>query len=128
MKSESEAMQLLVRLRDEAHDLANRTHRTQRDTTHFYELANLLPFLNEEERSRLLQKFGSIKKIKQAVQKDLIELFDTKRSDKILLELNKTYTKKTVKIKPLIVPIRFDEPNGDAGDLQPLKLMHRKRL
>ena len=128
MKPESEAMQLLVRLRDEAHDLANRTHRTQRDTTHFYELANLLPFLNEEERSRLLQKFGSIKKIKQAVQKDLIELFDTKRSDKILLELNKTYTKKTVKIKPLIVPIRFDEPNGDAGDLQPLKLMHRKRL
>jgi excinuclease ABC subunit C len=71
MKPDSEAMQMLVRLRDEAHDFANHIHRVRRDTTHFYESANVLP---------------------------------------------------------LIVPIRFDDANGDAKSLQPLRLMHKKRL
>jgi excinuclease ABC subunit C len=69
--NESEAMRILLRLRDEAHNFANTIHRLHRESAHFY--------------------------------KD---------------------------VKPLIVPIRFDDPNGDAQDLQPLgyiKIMNRKR-
>lgn len=126
MKPKSEAMQLLVKLRDEAHDLANHIHRTQRNTAHFYETANLLPSLDEIERRLLLQKFGSIKKIKQAVQRDLIELFNAEKSEKIFIELNTENPERILKIKPLIVPIRFDAPGGDAGDLQPLRLTRGK--
>ncbi len=71
MKPESEAMQTLVRLRDEAHDFANHIHRVRRDTAHFYESAD---------------------------------------------------------VTPLIVPIRFDDANGDAKNLQPLRLTHKKRF
>lgn len=68
---ESEAMRLLLQLRDEAHDFANHIHRVRRDTTHFYESAS---------------------------------------------------------VTPLIVPIRFDDANGDAKNLQPLRLTHKKRF
>jgi len=124
MKPESEAMQTLVRLRDEAHDFANRIHRIQRDSSHFYELANLLPFLSESERNLLLQKFGSVKKLKQTAQKDLIELLGFENGEKIFTELNMRGTK-AADVKAFIVPIRFDDPNGEAKDLQPLRLTHK---
>lgn len=128
MNSDSEAMRLLIRLRDEAHDFANHIHRTQRDTTHFYELANILPSSNETDRGILLQKFGSIKNIKKTSEKDLIRLFDGVKGEKIFLELNVGGNAEFRILKPLIVPIRYDAPNGDARDLQPLRVRRKKRL
>jgi excinuclease ABC subunit C len=126
MKPDSDAMQLLVRLRDEAHELANRIHRTLRDTSHFYELASILPDLSERERNNLLQKFGSIKKLKQTAQNDFVEMFGNEKGSKIFVALNSFNPDKNLPLKFLIVPIRYDDQNGQAKDLQPLRLRHKK--
>jgi excinuclease ABC subunit C len=121
MKSESETMQMLVLLRDEAHDLANSVHRRRRDTAHFYELAALLPSINEKERRLLLQKYGSLKQLKLAGMEDLIKIYGTEKAEIVFRELQNKYEK----VEPLIVPIRFDDESGDARDLQPIS---KKRI
>jgi excinuclease ABC subunit C len=125
MNPDSDAMQLLVRLRDEAHELANRIHRTLRDTSHFYELANILPDLTEKERRDLLLKFGSIKNLKQAVQNDFVEVFGSEKGEKVFVILNNYKPEKNLSLESLIVPIRYDDPNGEAKDLRPLRLRHK---
>lgn len=116
MRAESETLQTLVRLRDEVHVLANSVHRRRRDTAHFYELAALLPSISEKERRFLLQKYGSLKQLKSARKADLTNIFGDAKAEIAFNELQK----KGEKIEPLIVPIRFDDENGDAGDLQPI--------
>jgi excinuclease ABC subunit C len=128
MKPDSDAMQLLVRLRDEAHELANRIHRTLRDTTHFYELAGILPNLSVRERNSLIQRFGSVKKLKQTARKDFVEMFGSQKGGKVFVTLNNFNFDENSSVKPLIVPVRYDDPNGEAQDLQPLRTMHKKRL
>jgi excinuclease ABC subunit C len=128
MKPDSDAMQFLVRLRDEAHKLANRIHRTLRDTSHFYDLASLLPDLSEKERSNLLQKFGSIKNIKETVENDFVKIFGTEKGKEVFVALNSFNSDKNLPLKSLIVPIRYDDPHGQAEDLQPLRLRHTKRM
>ncbi len=125
MKPNSDAMRLLVRLRDETHELANRIHRTLRDTSHFYELAGILPDLNERERTSLLQKFGSIKKLKQTGENDFVEIFGDEKGRKVFVALNNSNLDKNLPVKSLIIPIRYDDPNGLAKDLQPLRLRHK---
>jgi excinuclease ABC subunit C len=128
MKPDSDAMQLLVRLRDEAHEIANHIHRAIRDTSHFYELASILPDLSEKERNSLLQKFGSIKNLKRTVESDFVEMFGNKKGKKIFVALNSDNFDKKLSLKSLIVPVRYDDPNGEATNLQPLRLRHKKRL
>ena len=128
MIPDSDAMQLLVRLRDEAHELANRIHRTLRDTSHFYELAVILPDLTEKERRVLLQKYGSIKKLKETVRNDFVEMFGSEKGEKVFVTLNKYNSAKKIALESLIVPIRYDDLNGEAKDLQPLRLRQKKSL
>jgi len=116
MKPERDAFQMLVRLRDEAHDLANAAHRTRRDTAHFYEAAAMMPSINEKERRRLLQKYGSLKQIKSVSEENLVKLLGAEQAEIIFGDLQN----ENKKIEPLIVPIRFDDENGDARDLQPI--------
>ena len=126
MNANSAAMQLMVRLRDEAHELANRIHRTLRDTTYFYEMARLLPDLTENERKVLLQKFGSIRKIKSAAQNDFVKTLGEEAGKKVFVAVNAANPAKVLPLDSLIVPIRYDAPNGEAEDLQPLRLRNPK--
>jgi excinuclease ABC subunit C len=125
MNPDSDAMQFLVRLRDEAHELANRIHRTLRDTSHFYELASILPDLTEKERRLLLLKFGSIKNLKQTVQNDFVEVFGSEKGEKVFVTLNNYKQEKNFSLESLIVPTRYDDPNGEAKDLRPLRLRYK---
>lgn len=118
---DSESFRLLQRVRDEAHNFANSVHRTRRDFSHFYELAAVLPSIDEKTRRMLLQKFGSINKLKEASRADLIEIFDGEIAEIIWKDLQNYKTGGARQIEPLIVPIRFDDPNGDAQDLQPIQ-------
>ena len=120
-ETEAEAFWLLRKIRDEAHNLANNMHRVRRDFSHFYRLAAVLPSVNEKTRRKILQKFGSINKLKSASLKDLIEIFDAEIAEIIWKDLQNYKTGGEQKAEPLIVPIRFDAPNGDAQNLQPLK-------
>ncbi|HEX8288780.1 MAG TPA: hypothetical protein VF556_12325 [Pyrinomonadaceae bacterium] len=117
---ESGAHRLLQLLRDEAHALSNRIHRTKREMSHFYELAEILPSLNEKERQNLLRKLGSVKNLLLAQEKDLIGFFDIEKSKRVLTNISNYKKGNNRKVEPLIVPIRFDDENGDAKDLQPL--------
>ena len=116
----SEAHRFLQILRDEAHAFSNQIHRQKREMSHFFELAGIAPSLNENERQSLLQKFGSLKTILQLQEKDLGEIFGSEKSKRILQNLKDYQNGNRRKAEPLIVPIRFDDENGDAKDLQPL--------
>lgn len=118
---DSEAFLLLRQIRDEAHNTANSIHRTRRDFSHFYELASVLPSLDEKMRRAVLQKFGSIRKLKEVTLIGLIENFDAAIAQVIFMDLQNYRANGEQNIKPPIVPIRYDEPNGDAQDLQPLR-------
>lgn len=120
-ETDSEAFRLLGQMRDEAHNLANNMHRTRRDFSHFYELAAALPSLDEKSRRRILRNFGSLNKLKSASLADLIENLDAEIAEIIWKDLQNYMTGGERKLEPLIVPIRFDDPNGDAQNLQPLQ-------
>jgi excinuclease ABC subunit C len=122
---------VLQLLRDEAHNLSNQIHQQKREMKHFYELTEILPSLNENERLQLLKKFGSLKKILDISEIDLENINDSDKKNRILNDLNNFKQGKSLKIEPLIVPIRFDDENGDARHLQPLtsyKIEKRKKL
>ncbi len=120
-EKDSEACLILQQIRDEAHNVANSAHRTRRDFSHFYELASVLPSLDEKMRREVLQKFGSIRKLKEVSLTDLIESFDARIAEIIFKDLQNFKASGEKIIKPPIVPIRYDDPNGDAQDLQPLR-------
>jgi excinuclease ABC subunit C len=112
---------LLKLLRDDAHDLANRVHRDLRDSSHNYELAAVLPSLNEAERRKVLKTVGSISKLTGMFNDQVSKLFDSKLAKRIIWDLEKFRTSGPAEIVPLIVPIRFDAENGSADDLRPIK-------
>ena len=119
----SAAHRVLQILRDEAHNLSNLTHRQKREMSHFYELAEILPSIGEMERRYLLKQFGSLKKILRIGGNDLAEItevIDSNKKKRILNDLHNFRRGVAPKIEPLIVPLRFDDENGDARDLQPL--------
>lgn len=116
----SEGHRVLQVLRDEAHNLSNEIHRQKREMSHYYELAKILPSLDEKERLRLLKKFGSLGKIRQISESDLGEITDSRKKHRILNDLKNFNLGNAPQIAPLIVPLRFDDENGDARNLQPL--------
>ncbi len=113
-----DAFQILLKLRDEAHALANYVHRTKREMAHFYEVFAALTILKQNERQNLLKNFGSLNDVKKASEKELKEFLGSIKGKMVFNELQKEHGK----TEPFIVPIRFDDPNGDAADLQPLSL------
>ena len=111
---------MLQTLRDEAHDLSNEIHRQRREMSHFYELAALLPSLDESERRALLKRAGSLKNILALKENDLNGLFTPKKINAMLLDLRQFRCGNAAQPEPLIVPLRYTDENGDAADLRPL--------
>lgn len=118
---DSTACRLLKRLRDEAHDLANATHRLSRDMLHFYELAAIVPSLDEREREELLRDVGSIKKIAELEAEELITRYGIKKGGHVATELENFRRGDTPRAVALIVPIRYVESDGAAEDLIPIE-------
>ena len=116
-ESGSDVFRFLQNLRDEAHTAANSVHRTSRDFSHFYELASVLPSLDEKMRRAVLKKIGSINALKNSSIEKLKIEFDLQTAETIWKDLQINQQK----ITPPIVPIRYDDPNGDANNLQPLQ-------
>lgn len=120
---ETAAFNFLLKLRDQAHNLANQTHAVRRDTNHFYELAETLPRMSETERKLILQKTGSIKALKNADLNFLQTEFGVEKGGEIFESLQQKKSETPNRLGKL-VPIRFDAPAGDAEDLQPIDRYH----
>jgi excinuclease UvrABC nuclease subunit len=116
-----DAFRLLKRLRDEAHDLANRAHRLSRDMMHFYELGAVLPSLNERERQHLFREFGSIKKIVRLTSEQMESQIGKRKAPRAVSDIAKFRAGRSRQLQPLIVPIRFVETDGAAEDLIPIE-------
>jgi excinuclease ABC subunit C len=113
------AFRMLQRLRDDAHSLANATHRLGRDMMHFYELAAMLPSVNERERQELLRDVGSIRGIVELDEAEFVKRFGKKKAKAVLNDLA-SYLAGHVSPQALIVPIRYVETDGAADDLIPI--------
>lgn len=116
----SPAHRVLRLLRDDAHELANRVHRELRDMSHFYELASILPSINESQRRQLLATFGSIRKIVDADVLIFSKMFGKETAIVIMRDLENYKQGENKTVSTFIVPIRFDAENGDADDLRPI--------
>lgn len=121
-ENNSDAFNLLLKLRDEAHDLANYIHRTKRETAHFYEVFQALSFLPEKERYLLIRRFGSLNALKNASESEIIGFAGREKGTLIYGELKKPARH----VEPFIVSIRYDAPDGKAADLQPLYFSDKK--
>ncbi|MEO8041562.1 MAG: hypothetical protein ABI646_03030 [Acidobacteriota bacterium] len=118
--STGSAFQLLQRLRDEAHDLANATHRLGRDMMHFYEPAAILPSLNERQRQELMREVGSIRAIVDLDEEFFLKRFGKSKAKRIRADLA-AFRSGDITSQPLIVPIRYVETDGAAEDLIPIE-------
>jgi len=114
------AQNMLRLLRDDAHDLANRVHRDLRDMRHNYELASVLQSITEAERREALKTVGSISKIVELSSDELKKNFRPQTARKIIRDLQNYRMGESQPVLPLIVPIRFDDPDGGADDLRPI--------
>lgn len=117
----SEGFNVLKQIRDEAHVLANSVHGISRDFSHFYEAAAALPSLNEEQRRSLIKMFGSIRELREVGFTAIEKEFGKETLSMITADLKMSAENPAQKVLPLIVPVRYDDPNGDAVYLQPLK-------
>jgi excinuclease ABC subunit C len=111
---------VLARLRDDAHDLANATHRLGRDMLHFYELAAMLPSLDERERQTLLKEMGSIRRVASLDKTQLETRLGKKKGMSAAADIQRFDAGDAPPPQPLIVPIAYVATDGAAGDLIPI--------
>src|SRR6185369_2319429 len=95
-------------------------HRELRDMSYFYELASILPSINEAQRRQLLASFGSIRKIVDADVQTFSKMFGKGTANAIERDIDKYNRGENKTVSTFIVPIRFDAENGDADDLRPI--------
>ncbi|HSF19996.1 MAG TPA: excinuclease ABC subunit UvrC [Vicinamibacteria bacterium] len=79
----SPALQLLQRVRDEAHRFAVTFHRQQRKARDFSSSLESVPGIGPKKRRRLLTRFGSVKGIKAAELAELREVLGQKLGEKV---------------------------------------------
>ena len=66
----------------------------------------------------MLQNFGSLTKLKNATEAELNDFLGAEKGKLLFRQMQTT----PENFEPFIVPIRFDDPNGNAADLRPLDL------
>jgi excinuclease ABC subunit C len=71
LERHSPALQLLQRIRDEAHRVALRYHRRRRDTKAMETIFETLPGIGPARRRALLRHFGSVERFLEASQEEL---------------------------------------------------------
>jgi excinuclease ABC subunit C len=111
---------VLQLLRDEAHELSNRVHRDLRDMGHFYEVAAILPSLTEPERRQVIAEAGTIRKLLDLTEQDIRNLLSAALAERVLRDLGTFHSRGAETFRPVIVPIRYVDENGNADDLIPI--------
>jgi excinuclease ABC subunit C len=89
-RSNSEALHILVGIRDEAHRFALNYHRKLREATSLESELDYVVGLGEKRKRALLSKFGSVEEIRSADPEEIAKLqgFNRILAERILLQLN----------------------------------------
>lgn len=89
-RSNSEALHILVGIRDEAHRFALNYHRKLRESSSLESELDYVVGLGEKRKRALLTKFGSVEEIKAADPEEIAKLqgFNRILAERILLQLN----------------------------------------
>lgn len=89
-KSNSEALHILVGLRDEAHRFAITYHRKLREASSLESELDLVVGLGEKRKKELLMKFSSIEDIRTADPEEIAKLkgFNRVLAERVILQLN----------------------------------------
>lgn len=85
----SETLKIIQRLRDEAHRFGITHHRNQRSKGTFKSELDAIAGIGAATIKDLLRKFKSVKKVKEAQEKELIEVVGAARAKKILQHFSK---------------------------------------
>lgn len=118
----SAGWRLIQQVRDEAHRLANEAHRQLREAQQLAETAASLPGLNEKQRRLLLLNFGSVKRVREAAPAELAKFIGLEAAERLQAELATSKQQATEPLlQSLLVPVRLDDPLGDAADLRPIR-------
>ena len=87
---------------------------------HHYELAAILPGVNETERRKLIAKLGSVKNLLAVNETELERLAGKQKARELIANVNTFIARQPGPILPFVVPIRFDAEGGNAEDLRPI--------
>ncbi|MDR7401426.1 MAG: excinuclease ABC subunit UvrC [Armatimonadota bacterium] len=71
---ESQALQLLQRVRDEAHRFAHAYHQKLRERRIVFSVLDDIPGIGEKRKRELIRRFGSVRQIRQASEEQLAEV------------------------------------------------------
>ncbi|NNF20847.1 MAG: excinuclease ABC subunit C, partial [Saprospiraceae bacterium] len=84
INKKSESLKLIQQLRNEAHRFAINFHRDQRSRKALGTELTDIPGIGEKTAQRLLQTYGSVKKIKATPVKDIEQTFGKSIADKLV--------------------------------------------
>jgi len=79
----SESLKLIQRLRNEAHRFGITHHRNKRSKGSIGSVLNVVPGIGPKTEEKLLKKFRSVKRIKEASDEALLEILNTKQLKEI---------------------------------------------
>ncbi len=84
---DSAALQLLQRVRDEAHRFANAYHRKLRDRRIVYSVLDEIPGIGEKRKRELIRHFGSVRRLQEASEEEVAAVVGPKVARKVLAYL-----------------------------------------
>ncbi|MBD0372213.1 MAG: excinuclease ABC subunit UvrC [Pyrinomonadaceae bacterium] len=135
LDSHSPVLRLIQMIRDETHRTAVSYHRKRRELRDFTSELTAIPGVGEKRRTRLLRNFGSIQRVAQASAEELAPFVGRKTAEEIVEHFTRqralaeggASTENTEAVtEPVEVETRFDDPEGEAEDLQPIRSVDHK--
>jgi excinuclease ABC subunit C len=84
LPKDSAALQLLQRVRDEAHRFANAYHQKLRGRRIVYSVLDEIPGIGERRKRELIRHFGSVRRIQEAAEEEVAAVVGPKVARKVL--------------------------------------------
>ena len=89
ISKKSTSLKLLQQLRDEAHRFAITFHRQKRSKESVHSSLDSIKGIGKTTREKLMREFGSVKRLKETSEKDLVQLIGQSKSDIIFEAIKK---------------------------------------
>ena len=85
----SQTLRIIQQIRDEAHRFGITHHRKRRSNSSIQSALSGIVGIGEKTTEKLLQKFGSVERIRQAKEEDIAKITGAEKAKRLLDSLNK---------------------------------------